>query len=154
VSLGEQREFSIIETLDRLCKWIWPPKLKLSPLEQRLYAEALRKLPCDAATAVDRQMKAYNLAQRDDYKRMTLFFSIRRGRADFPDALRFPDRTTEFKFASIKFRVPGDETLYRANLWAYGGRFTRMTFNNSIQHIMQRDDIEIVKITVRPAGLV
>jgi hypothetical protein len=149
-----QREFSIIETLDRLCKWIWPPKLNLSPLEQRLYVEALRKLPRAAAMAVDRQMKAYNLAQRDGYKKMTLFFSIRRGRADFPDALRFPDRSTEFKFASIKFRVPGDETLYRANLWAYGGRFTRMTFNNTIADIMNRDDIEILKTTVRPEGLV
>jgi len=150
----EEEEFSIIETLDRLFNWIWPPKLKLSPLEKHLCAEAVRKLPPDAAAAVERQMAEYNLVQRDGYKKMTHFYSIRRGKADFPDELRFPERQENFKFASIKFRVPGSSTEYKANFWGMRGRFFRITFNNSIKDIMKRDDIEIIKTTVRPAGLV
>jgi hypothetical protein len=118
-----------------------------------LYAEVVRKLPPDAAAAVERQMAEYNLAQRDGYKKMTHFYSIRRGKEGFPDALRFPERQLDFKFASIKFRVPGSSTEYKANFWGMRGRFFRITFNNTIKDVMHRDDIEILSTKVRPAGL-
>jgi len=145
---------SILWGVVRIQYLIFPPKLKLSPLEKRLYAEAVRKLPADAAAAVERQMAEYNLVQRDGYKKMTHFYSIRRGKEGFPDELRFPERQENFKFASIKFRVPGSSTEYKANFWGMRGRFFRITFNDTIKDIMHHDDIEIVKTIVRPAGLV
>jgi len=57
--------FLFWEGVTRLHYLIFPPTLKLSPLEKRLYAEAVRKLPPDAAAAVERQMAEYNLVQRD-----------------------------------------------------------------------------------------
>jgi len=147
-------EWSFFGLLDRLTKWAFPPTLRLSPLEKRLYAEAVRKLPPDAAAAVERQMVEYNLVQRDGYKKMTHFYSIRRGKEGFPDALRFPERIEDFKFASVKFRAPGSSTEYKANFWGMRGRFFRITFNDTIEDIMHRDDIEVLKTTVRPEGLV
>jgi len=147
--------FSIIETLDRFIKILFPPRLKLSPLEKRLYAEALSKLPAEAAAAVDRQMREYNSADRGGEKTMTYFSLIRRGRAvfPFPEELQFVERVRDFKFATIKFKVPGRETPYWANFWSMRGRFARITFDPSVWDILKRDDIEILKIKVRPTGL-
>jgi hypothetical protein len=146
--------FFFWEGVNRLYYLICPPTLKMSPLETRLYAEAVRKLPPDAAARVERQMAEYNLVQRDGYKKMTHFYSIKRGKEGFPDALCFPEREENFKFASIKFRVPDCDTEFKANFWGMCGRFFRITFNNTIADIMHRNDIEIVKTTVTPAGLV
>jgi len=141
--------------VSRLCRIIWPPKLRLAPLEKRLYAEAVTKLPPEAAAAVERQMSEYNLAQRDGYNTLTALYMIRRGKSvfPFPEELQFPERVRDFKFATIKFKVPGRDTLYWANFWAMGGRFARITFNPSVWDILNRDDIEILKTKVRPAGL-
>jgi len=148
-------EFSIIECLDRLTKWVFPPKLRLSPLEKRLYAEALSKLPPAAVAAVQRQMAEYNLVQRGDWWRQSVFYLIRRGKSvfPFPEELQFPERDRDFKFATIKFKVPGSDTPYWANFWSIGGRFARITFSPEVKDILNRDDIEILKTKVRPAGL-
>lgn len=149
----EGLSFYFMEALDRLFYIVFPPKRRLVPLEKRLYAEVIAKLPPEAGAAVERQMAEYNLVQRDGYKKMTHFYSIRRGKEGFPDELRFPERVENFKFASIKFRVPGKEGEYKANFWGMRGRFFRITFNQTIADILTRDDITIVKTTVRPAGL-
>lgn len=146
--------YYIIEGVVRLYYIIWPPKLRLAPLEKRLCAEAISKLPPDAAAAIERQMAEYNLVQRDGYKKMTHFYSIRRGKEGFPDELLFPARAEDFKFATVKFHVPGKVADYSANFWSMGGHFFRITFSDTIADIMHRDDIEITKTKARPKGLV
>ncbi len=147
--------FFFWEGVDRLYYLICPPTLKLSPLEKRLYAEAVRKLPPDAAAAVERQMAEYNLVQRGGWWTQTWLYSIRRGKNvfPFPEELQFPERVRDFKFATIKFKIPGTDTPYWANFWAMRGRFARITFNPEVKDILNRDDIEILKTKVRPAGL-
>lgn len=149
-------DWSFFGLLDRLTKWAFPPTLRLSPLEKRLYAEALSKLPPQAAAAVERQMSEYNLVQRGDWWRQSVFYLIRRGKAvfPFPEELQFPERDRDFKFATMKFKVPGSDTPYWANFWAIGGRFARITFSPEVRDILNRDDIEILKMKVRPAGLI
>jgi len=154
--LDEGPMFYFWDGVSRLCRIIWPPKLRLAPLEKRLYEEALSKLPPEAAAAVARQMAEYNLVQRGDWWRQSVFYLIRRGKAllPFPEELQFPERVRDFKFATIKFKIPGSDTPYWANFWVIGGRFARITFSPEVKDILKRDDVEIVKTTVRPAGLV
>jgi len=57
--LEEGLSFYLMERLDRLSTSS-PPKLRLAPLEKRLYVEVIAKLPPDAAAAVERQMHQGN----------------------------------------------------------------------------------------------
>src|SRR5204862_5676748 len=77
---------------------------KLNQLETLLLAELRRRLEPPAALLIARQIEQLNLVQRHSRSREVCCYSMKDGKPFHDHRNRFPDRTSELRFATINFR--------------------------------------------------
>lgn len=90
----------------------------LSPIEQSALAIFRETMPSNFHIAIDAQLKALNLAQRDvDWKGLRLYRMLS-GEVSRGDLLPLPIRAGEAKLLSLSVNVPGRARPIQFAFWA------------------------------------
>lgn len=120
--------------------------VRLRPVERKLLAAFLDRLPAPIRSTVSGQLDRYNLVQRENDGRALNFYRLRFGRATVDGLPLLICKATETRLLALKFRIDGSERAFDAGFWSVGGRFFCINFSDDLRSLPGSADIEIVDI--------
>jgi hypothetical protein len=85
---------------------VWRGAVALTPFEEWLLGECIRRLPSNFQPIVRDQLAGSNLVQRDPEYRELRFYRLVRGRVDRSALPLLPLKAGEVKLLSLAVRVP------------------------------------------------
>jgi hypothetical protein len=119
----------------------------LYPFESAIVNEVALRLSADAAALLQRQMLSINKVQRLARGKEVNLYCMRRGKAQFDDALRFRDTRGEALLATATVRNPGTNQVIACELWLANGRLFSFLFDKPPGNVFSRTELK----TARPS---
>lgn len=120
----------------------------LYPLELDIINAVKARLTTDAAARLQQQVNAINKVQRLAKGKEVNLYSMRRGRAVFDDALRFPADADEALLATVSLRHPEREAVLKSELWLAKGRLFSLLFSRPPGEFFGHFDARAIRPTV------